>query len=1309
MIRSILKNTRFRNVLTSIVFLTFGTYAHAFQSDNLLVVMQELGDCGQFRTQTQGGWGSGAAGNNPGSYRDANFEDAFPNGLSIGCDYTLTLTSSQAVEDFLPSGATASILTQNLIDPESYSNVLAAQLIALRLSIGFDENDSEFSPSDVNLGDMVIGSGDFMGWTVYELIDETNLYIGSCTSSYSATELNETLTAINENYVDGVMDGGFLDCPEEQDNSGELTCSLELDNVTSYCNEDDTYSLEITISGSNATYIVNDANALTGNGGTTCLSDTTTENVYTFVLTYGTSSNYSVTVSTLSPSLEGCTEPTNPEECFLDAIEGTPPVCCEFVVDCPTIGQFIFSCIAEIPDADTSLISYVNNCGPVTIDVTESYYGQGCTANPYYLTRVYTVNDGSTTIECSYDYIAIDGSPPVITCPEDEYAECSLGELAPQNWATATDNCDTNIDISYVDLMEGSCDSFTRVWTATDDCGNAASCNQTVYITDTTPPNLIIPADTTIDCGSELLPSQTGTASANDVCSEVSLTYEDGVWNGNDCTAWFIRTWTATDACGNSVSGEQTINKEDNAGPVIYGVPGGAYLQCGEIPIAPSLVAFDECQNDSVEVILTETIYGEGCQMAIFRTWSATDSCGNTSSVTRAIYINDTQGPIITCPDSVQLNCGDLVPDPEEAGFASAFDECSGDSVTISFIDGPLNNDCPPSIHRIWTAVDSCGNASSCVQVISFIDTEAPVVECVDDVTVNCSYGDTSPLFTGTPNVLGDCSNIDLDYTDGAYSGDCPINFTRTWTATDACGNTSVCEQIITVIDEAGPALFTPSDITIDCGESTAPEQTGMAAAFDNCLSVSLTYQDGDVSGVCIQSFTRTWIATDYCGNQTFGEQVINIEDNVAPVLSCPEPLTVDCNTSDMDTEIGTATAIDDCGSDVLISYMDTPLEGSCPQFFYRVWIATDACGNSSQCSQMVTIIDETAPEITCPIDITVSCEDSVEPEFTGFATASDDCSLYEITYTDSLVMNGEGSTGSENCGQFRTQTQGGWGSAASGNNPGTYRDLNFDNAFPDGLTIGCDLTLKLSTSLDVENFLPAGGTSAPLMIDMLNPVGYGNTLAAQLVATTLSLGFDNYDPDFSEADMLLSNLIISGGALSGFTVAEVVYEANQFIGQCESDYSASELNDVLSRINENYVDGTMDGGFLLCDEETTNCFSIYRTWFAEDECGNVSACTQVITAVDGYVNPEGLFDATTNKLIAYPSPTDGEVNVTSEYPMEIGDLIEIIDLSGVILASFKLSDDGTQNIDLSNLESGIYVIHWIGKAGTGSIRVVKN
>lgn len=1306
-----IRNSGFMKIAASLFILSvFGVNVFAFQtsenSDLSNFMIDGVGDCGQFRTQTQGGWGTSGAGDNPGAYRDANFDDAFPNGLSIGCDYTLTLTSSAAVQDFLPSGSTASALTENLIDPTSYSNVLAGQIVALRLSIGFDEYDADFSESTGNLGDMIISSGTFMDWSVYSILQEANDFIGACSSNYTASELNDVLSSINENYVDGTMDNGFLECPD--DVIEDLYCFIELESTNAYCNEDDTYTLEISIIGNNATYIVEDANALTGSGGSICLGDSSDENAlvaYTFVLTYETSSSYAASISALIPALDGCSEAINSDDCSLNDISGIPPVCCAFAITCPVQTQFVYSCLEDLPSADTSLIEFVNNCGPVTITVSESIQGQGCQSNPYNITRTYTISDGSTILYCTFNYLVIDSTPPVITCPSEESADCSATEVIPQEWATAVDNCDSDVDISYVDEMSGSCDSFTRIWTATDDCGNTASCSQTVLITDLTAPILNLPPDATVDCGSETIPAITGTATATDVCSSVIVTYSDGDWSGDDCFASFVRTWTATDACGNSKSGEQTINKEDNEGPMLFGIPGNSAMDCGEIPGAPLVSAYDVCQGDSVEVVLVESIFGVGCQQIVMRNWTATDSCGNATSITRVININDNTGPIITCPDSVILNCGDAVPDPGEAGLATAEDNCSGTDVTITHQDSPLNNDCPPSIHRIWTAVDTCGNSSSCVQVISFIDTEAPVVECVDDITVDCSYGDTSPLFTGTPNVLEDCSNVDLNYSDGPYSGDCPVSFTRTWTASDACGNATICEQVITINDQTGPIVFCPSFTTVECGGSIAPEQTGMAVAIDNCLSVELTYEDGELSGECPQSFIRTWIASDYCGNTTICEQTIEIEDNTAPLMSCPDEISIDCSIDNIDeTVTGIPVVSDGCGS-VTLNYTDSPIEGNCPQYFYRIWIAIDNCGNMSQCSQLVNIIDDAAPELICPTDITIPCEGSSDPVYTGYAIANADCSEIEITYTDSIVLN-ESST-SNACGQFRTQTQGGWGSGASGDNPGSYRDAHFDEAFPNGLTIGCDYTLTLTSSQAVENFLPAGGSPYVLLIDMVDPFGFGNTLAAQLVAISLSIGFDNNDAGFADADGSLSQLMIANGIFAGMTIAEVVQEANNFIGQCGSQYSANELNEVLSRINENYVDGRIDNGFLFCDEGIESCSEIYRTWTAIDECGNTSTCTQVITGTNGFIDQNRTFDAIT--INAYPSPTLGEVTLTSNKALDEGDLIEVFDVSGVSMIKAYVDGSEEQKLDLSMLESGIYIIKWYGNAGSSSIRVVKN
>lgn len=174
-----------------------------------------------------------------------------------------------------------------------------------------------------------------------------------------------------------------------------------------------------------------------------------------------------------------------------------------------------------------------------------------------------------------------------------------------------------------------------------------------------------------------------------------------------------------------------------------------------------------------------------------------------------------------------------------------------------------------------------------------------------------------------------------------------------------------------------------------------------------------------------------------------------------------------------------------------------------------------------------------------------------------------------------------------EEDGGFRTQTQGGWGTICHGQNPGCYRDEWFDIAFPDGLTIGCEAgyTMIFTSSEAVQEFLPNGGKPGVLESDYVNPTGKteAGVLAGQLLAASLTLGFDATDPDFAESPDLLADQVLcgTGTAFDGWTVGDLVYEANVVLGDCESDYEPGEISEALTIVNENYVDGEVDNGYI--------------------------------------------------------------------------------------------------------------------------------
>jgi hypothetical protein len=181
--------------------------------------------CGQLRTYTQGGWGASPAGNNPGTYLHANFKSAFGDSLTVGCypdKFYVKLTSAQAVTNLLPAGGKGAALTASYTNPASLKNVLVGQLVALKLSVGFDYANDNFGQSSVALGDMIIASGPFKGNTVADFLAIAEQVLGGCSKDFSPDQIVATAAAINENFDNGNIDKGFLTCPEDGgDNGGE--------------------------------------------------------------------------------------------------------------------------------------------------------------------------------------------------------------------------------------------------------------------------------------------------------------------------------------------------------------------------------------------------------------------------------------------------------------------------------------------------------------------------------------------------------------------------------------------------------------------------------------------------------------------------------------------------------------------------------------------------------------------------------------------------------------------------------------------------------------------------------------------------------------------------------------------------------------------------------------------------------------------------------------------------------------------------------------------------------------------------------
>lgn len=164
----------------------------------------------------------------------------------------------------------------------------------------------------------------------------------------------------------------------------------------------------------------------------------------------------------------------------------------------------------------------------------------------------------------------------------------------------------------------------------------------------------------------------------------------------------------------------------------------------------------------------------------------------------------------------------------------------------------------------------------------------------------------------------------------------------------------------------------------------------------------------------------------------------------------------------------------------------------------------------------------------------------------------------------------------------YRTQTIGGWGAKPRGNNPGAFLHEHFDKVFPNGITIGSEdgLYLHFSDAQAVTDFLPSGGSARPLDESYDNPSAreVKNVLASQVLGLCISIEVGKANLGYGKIGRAL---LTEDGTT---TVEQVLnYGINILTnGANTGDHTAASINEILTAINESYVDGEDQGTFYV-------------------------------------------------------------------------------------------------------------------------------
>ncbi len=852
-------------------------------------------------------------------------------------------------------------------------------------------------------------------------------------------------------------------------------------------------------------------------------------------------------------------------------------------------------CSGDVP-AMTNL-DWTDNCdGLGNVAGSDVSDGQTC---PETITRTWTYTDACGNTATETQIITVnDTQAPVFNAPPAALAVQCSGDVPAMTNLNWTDNCDGLGNVAGSDVSDGqTCpETITRTWTYTDACGNTATETQIITVNDTQAPVFSAPpAALAVQCSGDV-PAMTN-LNWTDNCDGAGNVAGSDVSDGLSCPETITRTWTYTDACGNVATESQTIIVDDTTPPTGSNPTGISITSGTPIPPADPLVVNDEADNCTVNpvVIWVSDVSDNGnCPEIITRTYSITDDCGNQTLVTQLITIGDAQLPTASNPLPIYVQCSGDVPAPDPLVVTDESDNGVMSPVVTFESDVSNGQSCPETITRTYRVTDDCGNFIFVTQIITVNDTQAPVfnappaalaVQCSGDVPAMADLG-WNDNCDGTGTVTGS------DVSDGQS---CPETITRTWTYTDACGNTATETQIITVNDTQAPVFNAPpAALAVQCsGDVPAMANLGWN---DNCDGTG-TVTGSDVSDgqSCPETITRTWTYTDACGNTATETQIITVNDTQAPLFNAPPAaLAVQCS-----GDVPAMTNLDwtdNCDGTGAVAGSDVSDGQSCPETITRTWTYTDACGNTSSETQIITVNDTQAPVFAAPpANVTVECSGDV-PAMTNLGW-TDNCDGAG-TVTGNDVSDGQ------SCPETITRT---W----------TYTDA-CGNVSTESQTIIVDDTTPPTASNPTTTIVPGGPVPPidPTIVDdeadncTVNPVvtfvseSSDNNPCPETITRIYEITDDCGNTTQVTHLIQITDPIFPTGTAPGPITVECIGDVPAADPLLITDEADNQGVPVVAHVGD-----VSDG--QSCPETITRTYSI------TDVCGNVVTVDQIITVQD--------------------------------------------------------------------------------------------
>ncbi|WP_299440747.1 immunoglobulin-like domain-containing protein [uncultured Aquimarina sp.] len=327
-------------------------------------------------------------------------------------------------------------------------------------------------------------------------------------------------------------------------------------------------------------------------------------------------------------------------------------------------------------------------------------------------------------------------------------------------------------------------------------------------------------------------------------------------------------------------------------------------------------------------------------------TYTATDTSGNSSSITRKVTVIDDEAPVITLigDNPLRILIGTVFTDPGVT-LSDNVDTMAILQENLTVTEN-VNVNVEGDYTITYSVTDSSSNTTTLNRIVTVVGDTPPVIRILgqNPLTFNAT---TSYMDAGVEVSDDIDQDFDINIENNVISND-PGEYKVIYTVTDSGGNTVSAERVVIVIDTEVPVITLSISGSEIIHTVNTPFTNPTAVVTDNANDPLTAMISGSVDINTLGENILTYTATDVAGNTATKNLKVTVVDNIAPEITLKGSSFIPVLIGSSYTEESVLVSDNyDPVQDIRISTSGT-VNVNTAGFYTISYFATDTSGNNS-------------------------------------------------------------------------------------------------------------------------------------------------------------------------------------------------------------------------------------------------------------------------------------------------------------------------------------------------------------------------